>query len=186
MAPRVYGIESLAGLRLNVGTRLRLSDGPLQLGWKHSGMTSDFIAEVMALPYSRSRKDYKQAHHDIVYLSNELIENAVKFRRPGEILVEASIFDDRFFIRVRNSIDGAAAARFQQLLHHIQSKNAEELLLEQIEINAISTGNGSGLGLLTLLSDYDAKMAWAFEEHDDQHIILTTTAAVAMPPFSNQ
>ena len=185
MTPRVYGIESLMGISLETGTRLTLSDGPLQLGWKHSGMTSDFIAEVMALPYSRSRRDYTQAHHDIAYLSNELIENAVKFRQPGEILIEASICDETFLIRVMNTIDGATSSRFQQLLNRLQSKDPGELLLEQIEINAISAASGSGLGLLTLLSDYDAKMAWAFDEDDDQRVILTTTAAVAMPPSSN-
>jgi len=185
MTPTVYGIESLTGISLDTGTRLTLSDGPLQLGWKHSGMTSDFIAEVMALRYSRSRKDYTQAHHDIGYLSNELIENAVKFRLPGEILVEASIFDGSFLIRVKNTIDSAASSRFQRLLHRLQSKDPGELLLEQIETNALSATSGSGLGLLTLLSDYSAKMAWAFEENNDQRVILTTTAAVAMPPSSN-
>lgn len=185
MTPTVYGMESLVGISLGSGTRLTLSDGPLQLGWKHSGMTADFIAEVMALPYSRSRKDYMQAHHDIGYPSNELIENAVKFRQPGEILIEAGIFDGTFLIRVKNTIDGVTSSRFQQLLHRLQSKDPGELLLEQIETNAISAASGSGLGLLTLLSDYDAKMAWAFEGNSDQHIILTTTAAVAMPPSSN-
>ncbi|TAU89504.1 slr1658 superfamily regulator [Rhizobium leguminosarum] len=185
MTPTVYGIESLVGISLDSCTRLTLSDGPLQLGWKHSGMTSDFIAEVMALPYSRSRKDYVQAHHDIGYLSNELIENAVKFRQPGEILIEAGIFDGTFLIRVKNTVDGVTSSRFQQLLHRLQSRDPGELLLEQIETNAISSESGSGLGLLTLLSDYDAKMAWAFEENNDQRVILTTTAAVAMPPSSN-
>lgn len=184
MTPTVYGIESLAGISLDAGTRLTLKDGPLQLGWKHSGMTSDFIAEVMALPYSRSSKDYLHAHHDIGYLSNELIENAVKFRQPGEILIEASISNGTFLIRVKNTIDGATSSRFQQLLHRLQSKDPGELLLEQIETNAISAASGSGLGLLTLLSDYDAKMAWAFEDNDER-VILTTTAAVAMPPSSN-
>lgn len=185
MAPTVFGIESLTDISLDSGTRLTLTDGPLQLGWKHSGMTADFIAEVMALPFSRSKKDYMQAHHDIGYLSNELIENAVKFRLPGEILIEAGISEGSFLIRVKNTIDGATASRFQQLLHRLQSKDPGELLLEQIETNAISSASGSGLGLLTLLSDYDAKMAWAFEEYNDERIILTTTAAVAMPPSSN-
>ncbi|ANK86304.1 MULTISPECIES: slr1658 superfamily regulator [unclassified Rhizobium] len=186
MAPTIYGIESLAEISLDSGARLTLRDGPLQLGWKHSGMTSDFIAEIMALPYSRSRKDYLQAHHDIGYLSNELIENAVKFRQPGEILIEAGIIDGSFLFRVKNAVDSATASRFQQLLHRLQSKEPGVLLLEQIEINAISPESGSGLGLLTLLSDYDARMAWTFEENNDEHIILTTTAAVAMPPSSNR
>ncbi|PDT00994.1 hypothetical protein CO666_28120 [Rhizobium chutanense] len=185
MTPTVYGIESLTDISLDSGARLTLTDGPLQLGWKHSGMTADFIAQVMALQYSRSKKDYVQAHHDIGYLSNELIENAVKFRQPGEILIEAGIFQGSFLIRVKNAIDGVTSTRFQQLLRRLQSKDPGELLLEQIETNAISPASGSGLGLLTLLSDYDAKMAWAFEGSDDQPVILTTTAAVAMPPSSN-
>jgi hypothetical protein len=139
----------------------------------------------MAFPYSRSRKAYTQAQHDIGYLSNELIENAVKFRQPGEILIAAGIFDGSFFIRVTNTIDGATSSRFQQLLQGLESKDPGELLLEQIENNAISEGSGSGLGLLTLLSDYDAKMAWAFEENGEWPVILTTTAAVAMPAPSN-
>ncbi|AGS22452.1 slr1658 superfamily regulator [Rhizobium etli] len=185
MAPKIFGIESLAEISLDSGARLTLRDGPLQLGWKHSGMTSDFIAKIMALPYSRSRKDYLQAHHDIGYLSNELIENAVKFRQPGEILIEAGIIDGSFLLRVKNAVDSATASRFQQLLHRLQSKEPGVLLLEQIEINAISPESGSGLGLLTLLSDYDARMAWTFE-NNDEHIALTTTAAVAMPPSSNR
>ncbi|MBX4888789.1 slr1658 superfamily regulator [Rhizobium bangladeshense] len=185
MAPRIYGIESLVDISLDSGARLKLSDGPLQLGWKHSGMTSDFIAEIMALPYARSRKDYLQAHHDIGYLSNELIENAVKFRQPGEILIEAGMVEGSFLIRVKNAIDSETSSRFQQLLHRLQLKDPGVLLLEQIETNAISPESGSGLGLLTLLSDYDARMAWTFEENKDEHIILTTTAAVAMPPSSN-
>jgi hypothetical protein len=184
MKPKVYGIESLVAMSLESGTQLTLSDGPLELGWKHSGTTSDFIADVMALPYSRSRKEHVQAHHDIDYLSNELIENAIKFRQPGDILIEASIIDGSFYIRVKNTIDGGTSSRFQRLLHRLGSRDAEELLLEQIEINAMSTASGSGLGLLTLLSDYDARMAWAFEDTDER-VILTTTAAVAMPPSSN-
>ncbi|MEB3042502.1 hypothetical protein CPT32_18570 [Rhizobium sophoriradicis] len=185
MTAKIYGLESLVDIRVDSGPRLTLSDGPLQLGWRHSGMTSDFIAEIMAMPYSRSKKDYLQAHHDIGYLSNELIENAVKFRQPGEILIEAGMVEGSFLIRVRNAIDSATASRFQQLLQRLQSREPGVLLLEQIETNAISSAGGSGLGLLTLLSDYDARMAWTFEENNDQHIILTTTAAVAMPPSSN-
>lgn len=87
---------------------------------------------------------------------------------------------------MKNAIDSATSFRLQQLLHRLQSNEPGILLLEQIETNAISSTSGSGLGLLTLLSDYDARMAWTFEENEDQHIILTTTAAVAMPPSSNR
>lgn len=185
MAPTIYGTESLVGVSLNSGTRLALRDGPLHLSWKHSGMTSDFIADVMALPYAGSKSTHIQVHHDIGYLSNELIENAIKFRQPGEITIEAWTSRGSFFMRVRNAIDRETSYRFKDLLRRIVSKDPGELLLEQIETNAMSEMGGSGLGLLTLLSDYEAKMAWEFEDYDDQNILLTTTAAVAIPPSSN-
>jgi hypothetical protein len=185
MAPMIYGTESLVGISLNLVTRLTLRDGPLHLSWKHSGMTSDFIADVMALPYAGSKSSHNQVHHDIGYLSNELIENAIKFRQPGAIIVEAGTSHGSFFMRVRNAIDSETSSRFKDLLHRIISRDPGELLLEQIETNAMSDTSGSGLGLLTLLSDYNAKMAWEFEDHYDQHMLLTTTAAVAIPPSSN-
>jgi hypothetical protein len=148
-------------------------------------MTSDFIADVMALPYAGSKSNHTQVHHDIGYLSNELIENAIKFRQPGEIIVEACISQESFIVRVRNPIDRRTSFRFKDLLHRIISGDPGELLLQQIETNAMSEASGSGLGLLTLLSDYDAKMAWEFDDRNDQNILLTTTAAVAIPPSSN-
>lgn len=185
MAPMIYGTESLAGISLNLGTRLTLRDGPLHLSWKHSGMTSDFLADVMALPYAGSKFAHTQVHHDIGYLSNELIENAIKFRQPGEIIIEAWISHESFIMRVRNAIDVKTSSRLKNLLHRIVSRDPGELLIEQIETNAMSDKSGSGLGLLTLLSDYNAKMAWEFEDHHDQSMLLTTTAAVAIPPSSN-
>ena len=185
MAPMIYGTESLVGMSLNLGTRLTLRDGPLHLSWKHSGVTSDFIADMMALPYATSKSSHTQVHQDIGYLSNELIENAIKFRQPGEIVVEAGTSHERFFMRVRNAIDRETSSRFRDLLHRIASRDPRELLLEQIETNAMSDTSGSGLGLLTLLSDYNAKMAWEFDDYHGEYMLLTTTAAVAIPPSSN-
>lgn len=127
---------------------------PRKLPETHRG-----LLRIEALMVRPDTTFYRRLSHDIGYLSNELIENAVKFRQPGEILIEAGIFDGTFLIRVKNTIDGVTSSRFQQLLHRLQSRDPGELLLEQIETNAISAEGGSGLGLLTLLSDYDAKMA---------------------------
>lgn len=77
MARAVYGAEDLVDANLERGAQLVLSDGPLQIGWRHSGLTSDFIAEVMSMPYAVKKSDYAVVHHSIAYLTNELIENAV-------------------------------------------------------------------------------------------------------------
>ncbi|MGO8485136.1 hypothetical protein AB9F39_39335, partial [Rhizobium leguminosarum] len=75
-------------------------------------------------------------------------ENAVKFRQPGEILIEAGIFDVTFLIRVKNTIDGVTSSRFQQLLHRLQSRDPGELLLEQPQARTAFCRYGIGFDLL--------------------------------------
>lgn len=185
MSKTVLGIYDLTEASFPSGACLTLSDGPLQLGWRHSGLTSDFIAEAMAMPFAASKARYADIHHSIGYLSNELIENAVKFRQPGKIIIEAGITAEVFMIRVRNEIDKNTSARFQALLTKMLSGEPGDLLIRQIEANAASDATGSGLGLLTLLADYDARMAWEFETSGKDRVRLTTTASLALPLSSN-
>lgn len=185
MSKTVLGIHDLTETGFPSGACLTLSDGPLQLGWRHSGLTSDFIAEAMSMPFAASKTRYADIHHSIGYLSNELIENAVKFRQSGKIVIEAGITAEVFMIRVRNEIDIDTSARFQVLLTRMLSGEPGELLIRQIEENAASNATGSGLGLLTLLADYNARMAWEFETSSRDRIRLTTTASLALPMSSN-
>ncbi|MDQ0559832.1 hypothetical protein QO004_001614 [Rhizobium mesoamericanum] len=178
----VFGHEHLASPDIKHAVRLRLIDGPLDLAWKHSGMTSDFIAEMMSQRLRPSRRLYNQLKQDIVYLANELIENAIKFRARGEVVVEALAQTDCFRLRVSNFIDSETAAKFQRRLMNITVGDPGDLLIQQIEASATMTGNISGLGLLTLMSDYEVQFAWRFEENSStQPTRLETYAAMAIP-----
>ncbi|MDS7594188.1 slr1658 superfamily regulator [Agrobacterium tumefaciens] len=185
MARVLYGAEELIDANLEQGARLILCDGPLQIGWRHSGLTSDFIAEVMSMPYAFAKNDYAVVHHSIAYLTNELIENAVKFRLPSEIVIEACLAATTVLIRVKNAVDAETSVLFQHKLRQILDRDPGELLIQQIEANALSDDNASGLGLLTLLSDYGARMAWEFDDVDERSVILTTTAEISIPIASN-
>jgi hypothetical protein len=186
MAKTVLGTNELTEVSFASGAALTLSDGPLDLGWRHSGLTSDFLAETMALPFTGTRTVYTDVHHSIGYLSNELIENAVKFRQPGDIVIEACLMANAFLMRVHNEIDPVASIRFQHLLTGMLSVDPGELLIRQIEANAASDSSGSGLGILTLLADYDIRLAWEFEDAEDQRVKLTTTASLPIPLSSNR
>lgn len=181
MSKNVLGIYDLTQAIFSSGVCLTLSDGPLELEWRHSGLTSDFIAEAMALPFAASKTRHADIHHSIEYLSNELIENAVKFRLPGKIILEADVTADIFLMRICNEIDVETSLRFQDILTEILAADPGELLIRQIEANAASDAGVSGLGLLTLLADYDARMAWEFEASGEDRVRLTTTASLALP-----
>lgn len=185
MSKNVLGVHDLTEKIFSSGACLTLVDGPLELGWRHSGLTSDFIAEAMALRFSGSKALHTNIRHNIGYLSNELIENAVKFRQPGKIIIEACVVDGVFLMRVRNKINAETSDKFQEILINMLSVDPGELLIRQIEANASSDTGGSGLGLLTLLADYDARMSWEFEASGDDRVKLTTTASLALPLSSN-
>lgn len=142
--------------------RLKLADGPLEISWQHCSLTSDFIGDFFAA-HAGADVDAHEMRHSIGYLVNELLENAVKFRAPGDIEIEAGIHDSIFGLCVQNRVDAKTAERFQALLSEITAGDPGELLIERIEANAADPGSGgSGLGLLTLMNDYGADLGWKF------------------------
>jgi len=62
------------------------------------------------------------------------------------------------------------------------ARDPGELLIERIEANAAEPfGSGSGLGLLTLMNDYGARLGWTFrQETPEDPILLHTFAELAL------
>ncbi|MEM8813580.1 MAG: ATP-binding protein [Pseudomonadota bacterium] len=158
--------------------QLRLSEGPLDLSWHHCSTTSDFIGDFFAARAAASNLDQTEAQHSICYLVNELLENAVKFRAPGDIEIDTSLEAGNFELKVSNLVEEETARRFQDLLGEITSKDPGELLIERIEQNALDPeSSASGLGLLTLMSDYGAHLGWRFSRP-------STTGPVRLETFA--
>jgi hypothetical protein len=182
MATFKYGTFDTEVGKAEQTTRLHFPEGPLGLTWKHSGITSDFIGSIVATRYRDAREDYNQVRHDVGYLANELLENTIKFRAPGDVVIDVSVAHGSFRLAIVSKLDAANTVKFKSVLDVLGSESPGELLLKRIEANALSTdGAISGLGLLTLLSDYEATLEWIFDEDTDLGIKLTTHAAIAIP-----
>ena len=183
----LFGTTDLAiGMKESV-SRVRLFDGPLELSWHHCATTSDFVADIFALRFQSSRNDYLEVRHSIGYLVNELIENAVKFRATGEIMIEASMDTDTFKLKVSNHVNGDTAAEFKTLLAEITVGDPGDLLIQRIEANAADPEKTrSGLGLLTLMNDYGAHLAWIFSSADEKdRVFLETYASIPVSQTRN-
>lgn len=165
-----------------VATRLSLHDGPLDLAWHHCTTTSEFIGDFFADQGRSNRLDFNESRHSIGYLVNELIENAVKFRAPGSIKVEASLAGNRFDITVENYIAETTADSFKNFLAELTAHDPGELLIQRIEANAADPqSSGSGLGLLTLMSDYGAHLGWEFSPFEEgRQVSLKTYASLPL------
>ncbi len=164
-----------------IGFRLTLMAEPLELSWHHCGVTSDFLGEFFSRAGGDS-VDPVDARHSISYMINEILENAVKFRHGGDVDIIGSLEAGTFEIRIMNVIDRPTAKAFKALLGALLEREAGDLLLERIEANALDPdASGSGLGLLTLMSDYGAKMGWSFaSDQTDECVKLTTFASLRL------
>ena len=85
--------------------RITISDGPLGVSWQHASETCEFLGDVFALHHAKQGADYNEARHSIVYLVNELLENAIKFRVPGTISVDCSLHQGNFELTVSNDTE---------------------------------------------------------------------------------
>lgn len=160
-------------------TRIALDEG-LALSWSHCGATAEFLGEIYGNLAGLAGFDRNDARHSINYLANELFENAVKFRLAGAgaITLEAALVEGVFNLRISNLAAAAHAERFQGLLTEITSRDSGDLLLERIEANALGQ-DGSGLGILTMMNDYGAKMGWRFEQ-EGEAVRIETHVALAL------
>ena len=155
-----------------------LKQGPLGRSWKQAGVTSEFLAEVLASHSAKSGQNYAEARHAIVYLVNELLENAIKFASPGDVEIRCSLEESRFELAVINSISPDLMPKFQALIAELTSRDPGELLIERIEANAADeTSSASGLGILTLMNDYGALMGWTFSDAPTGGAIVLRTQA---------
>jgi hypothetical protein len=162
--------------------RLRFFDGPLELNWGHCGATAEFLGDFNADIAALHNLDANDARHSIAYLTNELLENAVKFRAGGEVALESSLTGDKFALQISNDTAPETAARFGTLLAELTSRDAGDLLIERIEANAADPGaGGSGLGILTLMNDYGAAIGWTFAQTSpDAHVHIDTVATLTL------
>lgn len=178
---------SFGETRVNNGTgafgmSIMLSEGPLALGWQHASATCEFLGDIFATRHAKAGQDYSEARHSIIYLVNELLENAIKFRSPGDIELRCSLENGNFELLVRNCTSSKVASGFQSLLAEVTSRDPGELLIERIEANAADeSSSASGLGILTLMNDYGARLGWTFDDAPtDGEVVLSTHASLKL------
>lgn len=145
---------------------------PLKQCWRNNGLSADFLADYVTtfFPNNDVTVDSVSRQAEIkgavAYITNELLENAMKFNdsvTQFPISISLQLYNDKIVIIITNTISPADVLKFQQFIQKLQSEDPQELYIHQIEQNAIAESEHSGLGLLTMINDYMAKIGWKFE-----------------------
>lgn len=164
--------------------------------WRNNRLSAYFIADYFSTFLSINKNDpqeeerIKLSKNTISYVGNELLENAMKFNegiKPYKVKFGIHFLEDidkiTAVIFTKNSITPQRVEKFQAFIKELLSADPNELYIQQIEKTAEDEySEASGLGLLTIINDYSAKLGWKFESNPDhpQVIAVTTLAQVVI------
>ncbi len=162
------------------------SSVPLQQRWRNNGLSADFLADYLTTFFPRNEDEPSTIERQaeiksaVSYIANELLENAMKFNDETSeypIDIKLQLESDGVIFSVANSISPQAVDKFQAYIQQLLSSEPSELYLQRLEKNAADEScTNSGLGLLTMLTDYTAKLGWKFQTvHQDPEVIAVTT-----------
>ncbi|MCT7981775.1 DUF6272 family protein [Laspinema sp. A4] len=157
---------------------------PIKDRWRNNLLSAYFVADYLATflpiddndPQAKRRlKDYKGS---VSYVANELLENTMKFHSPSdEYPVRFGIHfiegpKKTIVLMSRNTVTLESGDRFKAFIEELLSSDPQELYMKRVEENE----EDSGLGFLTMIIDYSAKLGWKFDPiPNTPNLMLATT-----------
>jgi hypothetical protein len=171
---RTHGPFDPAGVGQAPLSEFEVKFTPLDLvaHWRRCGMTADFLAYFIAYTFENP----KAALNTLSTVINELLENAVKFsaNKREPVVLALNHYGETIRIETRNVCSEAVTQRFDAFLDRLFTEDIEELFIAQIEHNAATNRSESGLGLITMVKDHNAKLGVSIRPtgHDGTHEVL--------------
>lgn len=162
---------------------------PLKQRWQTNGLSADFMADYFAVFFpgnnpSATESDTAEVKSAVSFIANELIENAMKFNDENSshpISITLRMYTDRLVFQATNSVNSNTLGSFQNYIHQLTTSDPNELYVQLMEANNSEESGSSGLGFLTMMTDYLAKLGWKFETvGTDPEVILVTTMVQLM------
>ncbi len=161
--------------------------------WSNNRLSAQFVADYCSvfLPVDDDDPDgdrrIKESKGAITYIANELLENAMKFNDiESKFKVKFCIYflenrsvknaEVTAVLYATNSVTPEGVEKFQAFLAELLASDPEELYISQVEKSMEEEhSEASGLGFLTMINDYSAKLGWKFEPLSAEPQIYTVT-----------
>ncbi|MBG90419.1 MAG: hypothetical protein CL521_01210 [Actinobacteria bacterium] len=139
---------------------------PLKLvnHWNRCSLVANFFATYQSQVF----KNKDKVISILSTITNELIENAVKFSCDQNKIVKLSLryFNDLIYLETKNTAKKSDAKRIIHFFDTLETETPESLFIKKIEENAARPNKKSEIGLLSLIKDYQAKFAYQINEDD--------------------
>jgi hypothetical protein len=200
LEPKIYGDfdENLPPSQEYLRIQFSPSSVPIKQQWRNNGLSANFMADFLLTFFPSksgaiSTEEQKiEIQGVICYVANELLENAMKFTDENTqepISLTLYLLSDSSGERLRqrlvflstNSTSIQSKEKLQQFIQRLTPSNLNQLYAEQLEKSALDESNSSaGLGILTMMNDYLAKVGWKLEEIQHQPEIISVTTMVQL------
>jgi hypothetical protein len=162
---------------------------PLQQRWRNNGLSADFLADYLSTFFPgedlASAERQSQIKDAVGYIANELLENCMKYSHASKqhvVSIEMFLEPEAITLYTSNGIAAGRIAAFQAFIQRLLSEDVDALYTEQLERSAADDDTcASGMGFLTMLSDYGVKIAWRFVAPDRPGEAVGLTTMVRMP-----
>lgn len=155
--------------------------GPRQRRWRNYGLSADFLGDYFATFFpGKALPDSAINQQDTVkgavsYIANELLENAIKYTDESilaPISISLYLQEDLITFRVVNHTNVTTANNYMNFIATIlAADDVDSLYTQQLEKAALGNGQ-SNMGLLTMMTDYQARFAWQFTREPDAAEIM--------------
>ncbi|NJN87000.1 MAG: ATP-binding protein [Leptolyngbyaceae cyanobacterium SL_7_1] len=162
---------------------------PLKQRWRNNGLSASFIADYLItfFPVDDNEVEMLDRRDKLIgaarYIANELLENAMKFNYEESqqpVSVKLELKNNCVVFWACNAIDPTGIEQFQAFIQELITKNPSELLIRQVEKNSVEEWESSGLGLLTIMDDYAAKLGWKFDTLTQTPCVTIVTTTVQL------
>ncbi|WP_337995764.1 slr1658 superfamily regulator [Oleispirillum naphthae] len=160
---------------------------PLQQRWRNNGLSADFLSDYVTTFFPKDEADPASATRQstvkgaVSYIANELLENAMKYSESNSlpITIRLVLQADRIVFEETNVASAASAAAYRRFIGELQQSDPADIYFHKVEAMAVS-GDASGLGLITMIIDYAASLAWRFEAAPGGGEAVTTQVCLAV------
>jgi len=161
----------------------------LKQRWRTNGLSADFIADYLQAFFTGQTNNANapipaQSKNAVKYIANELLENAMKFGDDSSEFaskIAFHLYDNKLVFHVTNSLKPEYIDKFQSFIHKVLQKDPMDLYFRRMEENANDENNRhSGLGILSMICDYSAQVAWKFETTSNSPPITLVTTMVSL------
>ncbi|NEQ69691.1 MAG: ATP-binding protein [Symploca sp. SIO1B1] len=163
------------------------SSVPIRQRWRNNGLSADFIADYLTtfFPVSETEPNSHDRQAEVKsavsYIANELLENAMKFNDEDSmypIKFEIHLIEDTrvtVVLQVTNSVSAQSLNKFQAFIEELINSDPYDFYIQRLEDTEVS-----GLGLITMMNDYEAQLGWKVDTLQQEPKIFTVTTMVQL------